>query len=126
MGQALAKLVGAGLCVSIKPDGNTLIVVPATKITPDIRQYIISHKAELLAELNAANDDYQRVVLAFHLKNGKGGVLIDPDGVASAVSDLLGRYGERLDVLALVVTLQGMGESAKTEAARLIERLSCR
>ncbi|WP_157314090.1 hypothetical protein [Chitinibacter sp. GC72] len=120
---ALATLAGAGLSASIKQDGKTLVVIPASHITPDIRQYIIKHKAELLAELKSANDANQRAVITYHLNDGKGGVLIDPEGVASAVSDLLDRYGGRLDMLALIDTLNGMGEAARTEAAKLFERV---
>lgn len=54
MAAALAVLTSAGLTARPMPGGK-LYVEPATRLTDDLRQYIRSHKADILAEL-AAND----------------------------------------------------------------------
>lgn len=51
---ALDYLLRAGLTVVTVAD--KLRVTPAERITPDLRQHIITHKAELLAELNPTHD----------------------------------------------------------------------
>ena len=51
---ALDYLRRAGLAVEL--EGNRLRVTPADLITADLRQFVRDHRAELLAELNAAND----------------------------------------------------------------------
>ncbi|SFJ07590.1 hypothetical protein SAMN05216206_3452 [Pseudomonas guineae] len=51
---ALDYLHRAGLAVEM--EGERLRVTPAERITADHRQYLSEHRAELLAELNAAND----------------------------------------------------------------------
>lgn len=51
---ALDYLRGAGLAVEL--EGERLRVTPADRITADLRQFVRDHRAELLAELSAAND----------------------------------------------------------------------
>lgn len=51
---ALDYLHCAGLAVEL--EGERLRVTPAERITADHRQYLRDHRAELLAELAAAND----------------------------------------------------------------------
>lgn len=51
---ALDYLRGAGLAVEL--EGERLRVTPADLITADLRQFVRDHRAELLAELSAAND----------------------------------------------------------------------
>tara|TARA_R110000850_G_scaffold152858_1_gene276168 strand:- start:1587 stop:1958 length:372 start_codon:yes stop_codon:yes gene_type:complete len=52
---ALDSLRRAGLTVVTVAD--KLRVTPVERITPDLRQHIMTHKAELLAELDAANEN---------------------------------------------------------------------
>ncbi len=62
---ALLKIQSAGFKLSIKnPDG--LGVAPASKLTDEQREFIRSHKDEILDELKAANDSepkYKRFVV---------------------------------------------------------------
>lgn len=51
---ALDYLRRAGLAVEL--EGERLRVTPADRITADLRQFVRDHRAELLAELSAAND----------------------------------------------------------------------
>ncbi|MGH1451283.1 MAG: hypothetical protein ACRBBM_17910 [Pseudomonadaceae bacterium] len=51
---ALDSLRRAGLTVVTVAD--KLRVTPVERITPDLRQHIMTHKAELLAELDAGNE----------------------------------------------------------------------
>ena len=51
---ALDYLSEAGLAVEL--EGDRLRVTPADRITADLRQFVRAHRAELLAELSAAND----------------------------------------------------------------------
>jgi hypothetical protein len=51
---ALEYLCRAGLTVVTV--AGKLRVTPVERITPDLRQHIMIHKAELLAELDAANE----------------------------------------------------------------------
>ena len=57
MSTAINYLEQHGL--TAKVSGNRLIVSPAKKVTPEIRQYIKAHRLELLAEV-AANDGLAR------------------------------------------------------------------
>ncbi|WP_054910477.1 hypothetical protein [Pseudomonas sp. NBRC 111135] len=57
MGAAIDFLHDHGL--SAKVNGKRLVVSPASRLTPDVRQYIKAHRLELLAEL-AANDGQER------------------------------------------------------------------
>lgn len=121
----LTPLVNAGLTVRVA--GNRLAVVPAERITSDLRRYIIEHKEELLAQL-AANDPHhdgpQCFAFPIRLIGQAGtGYLIDHDGPASAVADLLARYGDRLDLPALAEALRGMDDDARAEADKLISRM---
>mgnify|MGYP001574781414 CR=1 FL=1 len=123
MGQTLSVLADAGLQVSIKPDGKTLSVLPAAKLTASLRIFIIQHKAEILAELQAANETKQGVVIKYKLGNGKSGYLISKLDTAGAIGSLFGIYGDKLDLPDLINTLQAMGEAAKQEADKLLLRL---
>lgn len=51
---ALDYLRGAGLAVEL--EGERLRVTPASLVTDAVRQFVRDHRAELLAELIAAND----------------------------------------------------------------------
>lgn len=44
---------------SAKANGKRIVVSPASKLTPDVRQFVKAHRLELLAEL-AANDGEER------------------------------------------------------------------
>lgn len=118
----LLPLTDAGLTVHVV-DGNRLAVVPADRLTHELRQHIRLHKSELLALL-AANDPHppasihESGVIQYRLLAGSGGILIDTDGIQSAIQTLRDQYGEKLDWLALVDALQGMGLAAQTEAMK--------
>lgn len=43
--------------LTVRADGNALIVEPRTLITDPLRQFIREHKAEIVAELQTVNDD---------------------------------------------------------------------
>lgn len=118
----LSPLTDAGLTVRVV-DGNRLAVVPAERITDNLRQHIRLHKSELLALL-AANDPHrQSVALEFHFCDGGGGVLIDHEDYESAVLDITERWGARIDLPDLITRLQSMDEAAKAEATRLIAQI---
>jgi hypothetical protein len=51
---ALDYLRVAGLAVEL--EGERLRVTPADRITADLRQFVRDHRAELVADLRAAND----------------------------------------------------------------------
>lgn len=57
MSAAIDFLSQRGLMARAK--GQRIVVSPASKLTPDVRQYINTHRLELLAEL-AANDSLER------------------------------------------------------------------
>lgn len=76
MGAALAVLTSAGLTARPMSDGK-LYVEPITRLTDDLRQYIRSHKADILAEL-AANDSGKVVSLVVHVTPKKGPELDAP------------------------------------------------
>ena len=121
----LAPLTAAGLTVRVV-NGDHLAVIPATRLTDDLRRHIRLHKPELLAML-AANEPYHlhsHGVIQYRLLSGAGGVLIDPDGIESAIQTLRHQYGERLDWLTLIDTLKGMDQVAQVEATKLIKRLN--
>lgn len=120
----LTPLEEAGLMV--RTEGCRLVVFPADRITNKLRNYIIEHKSELMALL-AANDPHhatRSIAFPVRLIGRDGtGYMIDHDGPVSAVADLLARYGDRLDVPALVDALRGMDDAAKAEADRLIAQI---
>ena len=76
--------------------GLTVVAVNADRLTvkgpaPTIaawRVFIREHKPQLLAELRPT-----RAVVSYDLIGDKGGLLIDPDGPASAVRELAWRFG---------------------------------
>jgi hypothetical protein len=120
---ALAVLSQAGLRVTVKPDGVSIGVLPAEKITADLRQFIIKHKAEILAEIQAANTP-QSGVIRYQLNNGSAGTVIDSEGVQSAVNTLVQHYVGKLDIPALIDPLLLMGDAAQAEANKLIQRIA--
>ncbi|MEN9659433.1 MAG: hypothetical protein RL571_2898 [Pseudomonadota bacterium] len=67
MRKTLSVLSKAGLSVNIKNDGNTLSVIPSKKLTNDLRQLIIQHKADILAEIQAANTPRSGVIRWFSI-----------------------------------------------------------
>ena len=65
-----------------------------------------------------------RVVIAYDLIDGKGGLLIDPDGAVSGVRELHWRFGDRLNWPALLHHFQLREQDADREAAALIRRVT--
>jgi hypothetical protein len=122
MRQALAVLSEAGLSVSIKNDGKTLSVIPSRKLTNNLRKFIVTHKSDILAELQTIPPRASGVI-RYQLRNGSAGTVIDSEGLQSAINTLIQHYGPNLDVAALVDTLLLMGEAAKVEAATLMQRM---
>lgn len=57
MGAAIDFLLLHGM--TARANGKRIVVSPASKLTPDVRQYVKAHRLELLAEL-AANDGETR------------------------------------------------------------------
>jgi len=45
--------------LTARANGKRIVVSPASKLTPDVRQFVKAHRLELLAEL-AANDGAER------------------------------------------------------------------
>jgi hypothetical protein len=66
----------------------------------------------------------QHVVLNYKLLDGGAGALIDPFGAESAVRELAGRYGTRLDVPALLAEIKRRDLLAADRARQLIARAS--
>lgn len=117
----LAPLLDAGLSMHLV-DGKVR-VTPAELLTDDLRRHIRQHKPELLTLLAANDPHHPSGVIQYRLLSGGGGVLIDPDGIESAIQTLRIQYGDRLDWPALISTLQSMDAFAQMEAAKLINRL---
>ena len=46
--------------LTVRAEGNALIVEPRNLITDPLRQFIREHKAEIVAELQTVNDDDQQ------------------------------------------------------------------
>jgi hypothetical protein len=69
---ALTKIKNAGF--SIKLVGDKLSIIPASKLTPEQREFIKSHKLEIIGELkHAANDEVNhRYAYRYEFKNGEG------------------------------------------------------
>ena len=99
-------LIGQGF--TLEADGNNLIVQPRHLLNNDTRAFIRANKALILALLVADGEPNTvslppkpatdgRAVVTYHLQDGKGGVLIDPEGAVSAVQVLRNTYGKRLD-----------------------------
>lgn len=63
---ALAKIQTAGFTLSLAENGS-IKVVPFSKLTPTQLDYLKAHKAEIIAELKAANDatTYPRQITAY-------------------------------------------------------------
>jgi len=68
MGAAVDYLRQRGL--TAKARGKRIAISPASKLTPDIRQYVKSHRLELLAELTS-NDGQARKLHWQVFLNGK-------------------------------------------------------
>lgn len=112
--------------LAIKPAGDKLKVSGNRHAAnADFLADLKAHKAELLALLasNDAESDTVRAIVTFRLSDGpdKGGVLIDPDGIASAVRDLIDRYGARLDLGDLLQQVERIALAEHT-AMRQAER----
>lgn len=78
------------------------------------------HDSKPVARATAAQ---QRAVVEYRLIAGKGGLLIDPAGAASAVRELDWRYGARVDWPALLAMFEAREQDADREAADLIRRM---
>jgi hypothetical protein len=52
---ALSKIMAAGFDVSMNDTGG-LVIVPASKLTQSQREFLKTHKAELIEELTAENN----------------------------------------------------------------------
>lgn len=76
---ALSKIQSAGFNLSIENAG-ALGVAPASKLTNEQREFIRSHKAEILAKLKAANSEpkYKRFVV---IRDGISNNIISPNGL---------------------------------------------
>ena len=61
----LRKILGAGFAV--KAVNGKLLIAPAHELTASRRAFIRQHKAELLAELTAANDELATLPLDFEI-----------------------------------------------------------
>lgn len=120
----LAPLTAAGLSVRLV-EGNRLAVVPAANLTDSLRQHIRIHRAELLSILAANEPEYlqNHGVIQYRLLSGAGGVLIDPDGIESAIQTLRDQYGQHLDWMTMIDTLKGMNQTAQIEAEKLIKKM---
>lgn len=94
---ALLILTHAGLSVRRTSDG-ALFVAPVASLTDDLRQYIRSHKADLLAEL-AANDDGADQSTPNHPQARNGSDLTKPD-IASVALEQINAPQHRLSVVA--------------------------
>ena len=123
--------------LSVRVDGGSLIVEPRHLITDTVRHYIRTHKAGIIAALQdepPESDLQMRSVVPFRLQDGRGGVVIDPQGPLSALRDLIERYGGRLDLddlqerfeerAAIMQFDGGLNQrQAEQEALELIQRL---
>ncbi|WP_028454460.1 hypothetical protein [Chitinilyticum litopenaei] len=67
---ALFILAGAGLCVSLKPDGQKIAVTPAERITPELANYIRRHKETIIAELKQQTDHAPPEIVGAWLTSG--------------------------------------------------------
>lgn len=93
---ALDYLRRAGL--SVEAVADKLRASPVEPITPEIHRFIVDHKAELLAELNAANESLIASIPWLHLLVLTDGHVIQRTGEQSSASveqDARLRYGRR-------------------------------
>lgn len=60
---ALQKIKNAGFEVELN-NGN-LVIQPFSKLTPQQIDFLKAHKAEIIQELTAANDDFPREVICY-------------------------------------------------------------
>ena len=102
MGAALDFLQEAGVALTLAAPDR---LAATGRLTDDARQYIREHKAELLRELAAANDQPKlprRTILHFRLTSTEGGnaggSIISDDEIEALVLELVERYGARLDL----------------------------
>ena len=65
----------------------------------------------------------RRAVVEYDLTDGRGGTLIDPDGITSAIHELHWRFRDRVDWPALLRMFEAREQHADREAATLIHRL---
>lgn len=117
MGAVLERFLAAG--ITFESAGEKLLAIGS--ITPALRDAIRDQKLQILAELRPT-----RAVIRFGLTDGKGGLLIGPAGPVSAVHELHGRYGNRVDWPALLRTFEAREQEADREAAALIRRITDR
>ncbi len=54
--------------LTVRAEGNALVVGPRNLITDPLRQFIRGHKTELLAELSAANDHKHEQAVEKHVE----------------------------------------------------------
>lgn len=66
---------------------------------------------------------HPHAVVEYRLTDSKGGTLIDPDGVVSAVNELHWRFGDRVDWQALLAMFKAREHQADREAVALIRRI---
>ena len=92
---ALLKIESAGFNLSLKGNGNILIT-PFSKLTDEQRQFIRSHKAEILDELKADSEPkYKRFVVT---RDGIANNVISPTGLT--LSEMRNKFSKaEVDVL---------------------------
>ena len=75
----LSKIQQAGFDLSIEKSGK-LGVAPSPELSDKLRNFIRSHKSEILRELKAANDEpkYKRFVVTC---SGVSNIVISPTGI---------------------------------------------
>jgi len=78
---------------SARVKGNRLSVSPASRITTEVRQYIKSHRLELLAEVAANDGEERRLHWTVLLANGHHFPMncSEPITRAEALADVRGR-----------------------------------
>lgn len=83
----------------IAEGGRLRAGLPKTPHAAHLRSLIVSHRDVIIKWLERGEYTVpiKRAVVRFKLHDGGGGQVIDPDGLQSAVADLVGRFGARLD-----------------------------
>ncbi|AXK39966.1 hypothetical protein [Crenobacter cavernae] len=107
----------------IAEGGRLRAGLPKTPDAARLRKLIALNRDDIIRWLEHGNDDTaatKRAVVRFKLRDGGGGQVIDPDGLRSAVSDLMERFGDRVDGDALLEWLAEYAmhdPSARTDEA---------
>ena len=108
--QIIQQAADDGVTISLGLAGGVIVVgepMAVNRWLPQIRQ----HKPEILEALSKpkrtghdCNISTSRAVVPYRLHDpgSTGGTLIDPDGLRSALSCLIDKYGDRLDLENLV------------------------